>query len=144
MPTKKIKPKKTAAKKITKKAVKKPIKKVVKVAKKAAPKKLTAIKDAYTKTQLVTHIAEATNLAKKDVGMVIATLSDVINAHLKKNAAGEFSLPGLAKFRTVRKPATKARKGTNPFTGEPTVFKAKPARNIIKIKPLKKLKDVIA
>ncbi|MCK4608430.1 MAG: HU family DNA-binding protein [Gammaproteobacteria bacterium] len=148
MPTKKSKAKKPIAKKsvakVVKKVVKKPAKKVAKTIKKAAPKKITAIKEAYTKTQLIEHIIKTTNLAKKDVSVILSTLGDVITAHLKKNAIGEFSLPGLAKFRTVRKPATRARKGTNPFTGEPTVFKAKSACNIIKIKPLKKLKDIIA
>jgi hypothetical protein len=66
----------------------------------------------------------------------------VIEGHLKKNGAGIFTLPGLLKMKVVRKPATKARKGINPFTGEETVFKAKPARNVVKIQPLKAVKEM--
>jgi len=53
-----------------------------------------------------------------------------------------FNLPGLLKVMVVRKPATEARKGINPFTGQETIFKAKPARNVVKIRPLKGLKDM--
>ena len=59
-------------------------------------------------------------------------------------ATGQFILPGLMKIEVKRKPATKARKGINPFTGEETMFKAKPARNVVKVRPLKKLKDMVA
>jgi hypothetical protein len=47
------------------------------------------------------------------------------------------------KLVVQRKPATKARRGINPFTGEETIFKAKPARNVVKIRPLKNLKDMV-
>jgi len=67
-----------------------------------------------------------------------------VSGHIKPRAAGEFTLPGLLKVKVVRKPATKARKGINPFTGEETIFKAKPARNVVKIKPLKRMKDMVA
>ena len=70
-------------------------------------------------------------------------LTSIINGHVKKNAAGLFTMPGLMKVKVVRKPATKARKGINPFTGEPTVFKAKPARNVVKVLPLKALKEMV-
>ncbi len=66
-------------------------------------------------------------MAFTKVAAVFDSLGDVIEAHLKKNAAGEFVLPGLLKISTVRKPATKARKGINPFTKEEVTFKAKPA-----------------
>ena len=109
----------------------------------AAPaKKVKVIKEPYTKTQLITALAESTELAKKDVQNVLSGLSEIIEGHIKKNAAGVFTLPGLLKFKVVRKPATKARKGINPFTGEETVFKAKPARNVVKIMPLKAAKDM--
>ena len=68
----------------------------------------------------------------------------LIERHVKKRAPGQFTLPGLMKIEVKRKPATKARKGINPFTGEPTIFKAKPARNVVKVRPLKKLKDMVA
>jgi nucleoid DNA-binding protein len=111
----------------------------------AAPaKRIKAIREPMTKTALYSAIADETELAKKDVAKVFETLGDIINGHIKKGAAGTFTLPGLCKVKTVRKPATKARKGINPFTGEETVFKAKPARTVVKILPLKKMKDMTA
>ncbi len=109
------------------------------VAKKATVK---SIKEPLTKSQLFTTIAENTELKKKDVVAVFDELSSLLNGHIKRNGAGVFTLPGLLKIKVVRKPATKARKGTNPFTGEPTVFKAKPARNVVKAQPLKNLKEM--
>jgi nucleoid DNA-binding protein len=117
--------------------------------KKAAAKKavasaptVKAIKEPMTKTELYTTIADSTELSKKDVAKVFDALSGIIHGHIKKNAAGTFTLPGLFKVKTIRKPATRARKGINPFTGEETVFKAKPARTVVKIQPLKKMKDM--
>jgi nucleoid DNA-binding protein len=112
-------------------------------AKKAAPaKKITPAKEAMNKTQIMTHIAEKTGLAKKEVVSVFEELGHIIESHVKKRAVGHFTVPGLMKVKVVRKPATKARKGINPFTKEPTVFKAKPARNVVKVLPLKKLKEM--
>ncbi len=148
MPAKKKKVVKKAAKPVAKKkAVKKVVKKVAKkavkkVVKKAPAKKMATAKSALSKSQLLGQIAEMTELKRKEVSDVMECLSVIVDAHMKKGAVGEFTLPGLAKFRVVRKPATKARKGINPFTGEPTVFKAKPARNVVKVRPLKKLKDM--
>ena len=124
---------------IKKKAKKKTAKKKA-VAKKAPTVK--SIKDPFTKTMLYSTIAERTELPKKDVAAVFEELASIINGHIKRNAAGMFTLPGLLKVKVVRKPATRARKGINPFTGEPTVFKAKPARNVVKVQPLKALKDM--
>lgn len=107
-------------------------------------RKSTAVSDPFTKSQLLAAIAEGTGLSKKDVGAVFDELTHVINRHVKKRGAGQFTLPGLMKITTVRKPATRARKGTNPFIGEPTVFKAKPARTVVKVRPLKALKDMTA
>ena len=134
--------KKTAAKKNT---VKK--KTPVKAKAKATPvkkKKATAVKDPMTKTQLLTELAENTELSKKEVSAVLEELANIIDRHVTKRGAGQFTLPGMLKVKVVRKPATKARKGINPFTGEETVFKAKPARNVVKILPLKKMKDMVA
>ncbi len=105
-------------------------------------KKSTAIKDRYSKTQILEQIAATTGLTRKQVGSVLDSLTDVIEGHLKKNAVGEFVLPGLMKISTVRKPAVKARKGISPFTKEEVVFKAKPASTVVKVRPLKKLKDM--
>ena len=104
--------------------------------------KPTTIKDRYTKTQILDQIAASTELSRKQVASVLDSLGDVIEAHLKKNAVGEFVLPGLLKISTVRKPATKARKGINPFTKEEVTFKAKPASTVVKVRPLKGLKDM--
>lgn len=111
-------------------------------AKPAAKKPLKAVSERFTKTQIVTHIAETTELSKKEVNAVLEELGNVIEAHIKKRACGEFVLPGMLKINTVKKPAKKARKGINPFTGEETVFKAKPASTSVKIRPLKKLKEM--
>ncbi len=112
--------------------------------KKAVKRATGPINKAYSKTQIVSEIAEHTELSKKQVSEVFEELGGMIERHLKPRAAGSFTLPGLIKLVVVRKPATKARKGINPFTGEPTTFKAKPARNIVKGRPLKKLKDMAA
>ena len=104
--------------------------------------KLKPIKDKLTKTQIQDQIAECTGLARKQVAAVLDCLDEVIAAHLSKNAAGEFVLPGLLKISTVRKPAVKAHKGINPFTKEEVMFKAKPASTAVKVRPLKKLKDM--
>ena len=96
-----------------------------------------------TKTEVLTTLAEKTGLSKKDVSAVIDELSSLIGQSLGKKGTGIFNLPGVAKFKVIRKPATKARKGINPFTKLETMFKAKPARNVVKIQALKGLKDVV-
>lgn len=109
---------------------------------KAAPaRKTTALKDKLTKTQIVGNIAENTGLSKKQVSDVMVELEALIERSIKKRSVGEFTLPGLMKITTVKKPARKARKGINPFTGEETVFKAKPASVAVKVRPLKKMKE---
>ncbi len=105
-------------------------------------KKQAAVAKPLTKAQLHGAIAEDTGLSKNKVAGVLDSLARQIRRHLKPNAPGVFSLPGLAKITVVSKPATKARKGINPFTGEETVFKAKPARRVVKVRPLKGLKDL--
>jgi nucleoid DNA-binding protein len=80
-------------------------------------------------------------LAKRDVKGVLEAMSEIGYKELKKN--GLFLVPGFAKFVVIKKPATKARKGTNPFTGEPMVFKAKPARKIVRARPVKAAKDAV-
>lgn len=104
--------------------------------------KKNPIKEKFTKTQILTDIAETTGLTKKQVGAVIDELGNVIERHIKKRSVGAFVLPGLLKITTIRKPATKERKGVNPFTGEETVFKARPARTVVKVRPLKRLKEM--
>lgn len=142
---KKTAAKKTAAKKTTAKAKKAPAASKAKAkAPKTAAKKAAlpkTLKAPMSKTEVLNSVAEATDLSKKQVQSVMDELSNIIELHVKKRSVGQFTLPGLLKVQVVNKPATKARKGINPFTGEETVFKAKPARNVIKVRPLKKLKD---
>src|ERR1700716_765236 len=94
-----------------------------------------------SKSQLIEKIATTTEVAKKEVKGVMDALVDVGHKELKKN--GVFLVPGFAKFVVIKKPATKARKGTNPFTGEPTNFKAKPARKIDRARPGKVARDAV-
>ena len=101
------------------------------------------MKTRDTKTEILNSIAEQTELSKKDVAAVFDALAGDIGKALGKRGPGTFSIPGLCKILVQRKPATKARKGINPFTGEETMFKAKPARNVVKIRPLKNLKDMV-
>ena len=110
----------------------------------AAGKK--ADKDAkkpMSKSEVFAQIAQDSGLSRKQVSTVFESLGGMITKSLKPRGAGAFNLPGLLKIKVVRKPATKARKGINPFTGQETVFKAKPARNVVKIQALKALKDSV-
>ncbi|MDA7771256.1 HU family DNA-binding protein [Pseudomonadales bacterium] len=123
-----------------KKATKKP------GAKTSAPaKRLPAIKQKYTKSAILSEISENTDLSKKQVTAVLDELKDLIERHVKKGSTGEFTLPGLLKIKTVKKPARKARKGVpNPFRpGEVMDVAAKPASTKVKVLPLKALKDFV-
>jgi nucleoid DNA-binding protein len=141
MATKKAAKKKAPAKK--KVAAKKAPAKKKAAAKKAAPvkKAAPAIKAKMTKSQIVAGIAENTGLTKKQVVSVMDEMDTLIERSIKKRSIGEFTIPGMMKITTVKKPARKARKGINPFTGEETVFKAKPASVAVKVRPLKKMKE---
>jgi DNA-binding protein HU-beta len=95
-----------------------------------------------TKSQLVEKISEQhSEISKRDIKGIMETLSTVGHKELKKS--GVFVVPGFAKFVVVKKPATKAREGTNPFTGEKMMFKAKPARKIVRARPVKAIKDAV-
>ncbi len=96
-----------------------------------------------TKTEIRTQISEITGLTKKDVASVFDALTEVVSKSLGKRGPKVFSVPGLVKFKVVHKKAKKARKGANPFTGEEMMFKAKPACNVVKARPLKALKDMV-
>ena len=77
-----------------------------------------------TKSEIYTQLADDTGLTKKDVAAVFESMSGLIQKNLGgRNAPGMFTLPGLLKMRVVKKPATKARKGVNPFTGEEMMLK---------------------
>jgi DNA-binding protein HU-beta len=97
--------------------------------------------ERMSKTEFVDAIAAQSGLEKKQVNTVLNALNDVIYRELK--AQHEVMLPGLLKLSTVTKPAVPEREGINPFTKEPTTFKAKPARTVIKARPVKALKDAV-
>jgi len=94
-----------------------------------------------SKTEFVEAIASQSGLEKKQVNAVLDALNDVVYKELK--AENEVVLPGLLKLTSVTKPAVPEREGINPFTKEKTMFKAKPARKVIKPRPLKALKDAV-
>lgn len=121
-------PKKASAKRITKKA---------------APRATGAITEKLRKSDIYAMIAESTELSKKQISGVFDAFHNLIERSLAKRGVGEFTLPTLCKIKVINKPATKARKGISPFTGEQMTFKAKPARNVVKIRPLKKLKEMV-
>ena len=106
-------------------------------------KKVTASKKTMTKSEILTALAETNGFTKKEIAGLFDELASLIGKNLGRRGPGVFTIPGLSKIKVVRKPATKARKGINPFTGEETIFKAKPARNVVKIMPLKALKDMV-
>ena len=94
-----------------------------------------------SKSELIQKISDETALAKKDVKSVLEKLMEVGHKELKK--IGEFQLPGFAKFTVVKKPVVPERQGVNPFTKEPTTFKAKPARKVLKVRAVKAAKDAV-
>jgi len=96
---------------------------------------------APTKSELLLNIAQATELSRKQVSAVFDALGEEIKKAVGKKGPGMFVVPGLMKINVIHKPATKARKGINPFTKLEQMFKAKPARKVIKVRPLKSLKD---
>jgi nucleoid DNA-binding protein len=94
-----------------------------------------------TRTEVISALSASTGLTKQQVGGFLDELKNLIAANLKDGGPGAFNLPGLMKIKVTRKPETPERKGINPFTKEETIFKAKPAQNVVKIVPLKPLKD---
>lgn len=100
-------------------------------------------KKPMTKTEVINAMCEATELNKQQVTKFLDELGKLIASNLSEDGPGAFAVPGLMKIKVVRKPATPEREGINPFTKEKTTFKAKPARNVVKITPLKGLKDMV-
>jgi nucleoid DNA-binding protein len=103
----------------------------------------TAPAKSMTKSQILSGIADATGLTRKQVSSVFDAMAAQVKKSLSNRGPGAYTVPGLMKLMVVRKPATPARKGINPFTGQETMFKAKPARNVVKIRPLKNLRDMV-
>ena len=107
---------------------------------KQSPKKMKAVKAKLSKAELFALLSADSDVSTGDVKRVLGSLERLMEASIAKRGMGSFTLPGLMKITTLRRPAVKARKGINPFTGEETWFKAKPAYTQVKIRPLKKLK----
>ncbi len=128
-----------AAKKKAKKAAKK------KATKKAAApvKNVKAIREPYNQKQIIDHLMADTGLSRKEVRSVLDGLKDIIEGHIKPRGAGEFTYPGLMKVVRVIKPATKARPGRNPFTGEEIMIKAKPKSKGVRVRPLAGMKKMV-
>lgn len=126
-------------KKVAKKAAAKP-------AAKAAPKpaKLSPSKKPRSKGEVLSTIAEHVGISRKEAAAVFEAMGRMIEVDLSKSGCGVFNVPGMMKVTVRRLPPTKAREGINPFTGEKTTFKAKPARNVVKVRPLKALKTMVA
>ena len=97
---------------------------------------------APTKSEILISVAASTGLSRKQVGSVIEAVHALIGKNVGKKGPGLFVMPGMLKIMVITKPATKAHKGINPFTKQEQMFKAKPARKVIKIRPLKALKDM--
>jgi nucleoid DNA-binding protein len=95
-----------------------------------------------TKSQVLTSIAASAELKRKQVACVFDALSGLVKSAVGKKGPGVFVVPGLMKITVVQKPATLERKGINPFTKQEQIFKAKPARKVVKVRPLKGLKDM--
>ena len=111
----------------------------------AKKKKAAAPAKAMTKTEILNALAEETGMTKKEVSGLLDALGGLIGKNLGKRGPGVFNIPGLMKVKVVRKPATPAKKGVpNPFKpGELMDVAAKPARNVVKVLPLKGLKDMV-
>ena len=96
-----------------------------------------------TKSQVISELAESTELDKKSINRVFDGLTDIIKKQLGARGPGEFVIPGLLKLRAVKKPATKDRPGINPFTKQPIIIRGKPASKKIRASALKALKDLV-
>jgi nucleoid DNA-binding protein len=118
-----------------------PVKKAP-VAKTAPSKKVTAVRERFSKTQIISELAANSDLTRKQVNTLLTELATLVERHVKKRSVGEFVLAGLIKIHTVKRPAKKAYTGTNPFTGKETTFKARPASVAVKVHALKGLKDM--
>ena len=100
-------------------------------------------KKSISKSEFLTTLADATELSKKEIARVLDELASLVGKQVGKKGPGIVQIPGLVKIKVVRKPATKERPGINPFTKEPTIIKAKPARNVVKVQALKALKEMV-
>ena len=107
------------------------------------PVKVAAAGALRSKSDVFGTIAERVGINRREVAGVFHVMGAIIKADLSKGGPGVFKIPGLMRITVQRKPATKARMGINPFTKEEVMFKAKPARNVVKVRPLRQLKEMV-
>jgi nucleoid DNA-binding protein len=107
------------------------------------PVKIAAAKGVRSKGELFNIIAQHVGIQRRDVAGVFHVVGSIIRTDLAKGGPGTVKLAGLMRITVQRKPATKARMGINPFTKEEVMFKAKPARNVVKMRPLRALKEMV-
>jgi nucleoid DNA-binding protein len=107
------------------------------------PLKVSAAAAPRSKSDVFSTIADHAGLHRRDVAAVFHALGSLIKADLSKSGSGVFKVPGMMRITVTRKPATKARMGINPFTKEEVMFKAKPARNVVRVRPLRGLKEMV-
>ena len=127
------------AKKIGKQAPARPVSKLDL----AKPLKVGAASKTRSKSEVFGTIAGHVGIHRRDVAAVFHAMGSMIKADLSKSGSGVFSVPGLMRITVKRKPATKERQGINPFTKEPMTIKAKPARNVVRVRPLRGLKEMV-
>lgn len=109
----------------------------------AKPTKISPASKIRTKGEIYNAISGHTGLPRKQVVAVFAGLEALLTVDLSKKGPGVVQVPGLMKVMVKRLPATRAREGINPFTKEKTIFKAKPARNVVKVRPMRGLKKMV-
>ncbi len=107
------------------------------------PLKVSASAKPRSKGEVFHTIAQHVGIHRRDVAAVVHVMASMIRADLSKSGSGVFKVPGLMRITIKRKPATKERQGINPFTKEPMIFKAKPARNVVRVRPLQTLKAMV-
>ena len=107
------------------------------------PVKVGVSAEPRSKGEVFGTIAQHVGIHRRDVAAAFHVMGSIIKADLSKSGSGVFKVPGLMRITVKRKPATKERQGINPFTKEPTIFKAKPARNVVRVRPLQALKAMV-
>jgi len=107
------------------------------------PLKVSASAQPRSKSDVFGTIGQHAGVHRRDVAAVFHVMGSLIKADLSKGGAGVFKVPGLMRISVARKPATKERMGINPFTKEQVMFKAKPARNVVRVRPLRGLKEMV-
>ncbi len=106
-------------------------------------KKAAAKVKPMSKSEVFSALAERTELSKKDIGAVFDAMTDLLSEQLQKKGPRVFNVPGLMKVYVHLRKASPARTGRNPKTGEEVPIPARPATEVIKVRALKGLKEMI-